>query len=179
MREIGGYIEFEHNCGEMLHEGDIALNCGRSCLAYLIESREIERMSIPYYYCDSVYDICKKYGVDIHYYHVDCQFHLNQIDLAPSEWLYVVNYYGQLTKNYITELKNRYDRLIVDNSQAYFMEPIAGVDTIYSCRKYFGVADGAFLSTRVKLARELECDVSCEHISFLGGRLECSNDSII
>ena len=174
MREIGGYIEFEHNHGEMMHEGDIALNSGRNALAYLIESRGINKISIPYFCCDSVYDICKRYGVDARYYHTNCQFQLDSIELAPSEWLYVVNYYGQLTKAYIQKLKKHYDRIIVDNSQAYFMEPLAGVDTIYSCRKFFGVPDGAFLSTDVKLARKLERSVSCEYMSFLGGRFECS-----
>ena len=33
MKEYGGYIELEINHGEMLHEGAVALNCGRKCIS--------------------------------------------------------------------------------------------------------------------------------------------------
>lgn len=39
MREYGGYIELERNCGLMLHGEAIALNCGRNVLAYLCETK--------------------------------------------------------------------------------------------------------------------------------------------
>ncbi len=50
--------------------------------------------------------------------------------------------------------------------------PAEGVDTLYTCRKYFGVADGAFLYTDKKLARDLEMDESYERMHFLLGRFE-------
>ena len=42
MREICGYIELDTYHVPMLHEGTIALNCGRNALAYLIKSRGIK-----------------------------------------------------------------------------------------------------------------------------------------
>ncbi|PSU14129.1 hypothetical protein, partial [Photobacterium kishitanii] len=36
---------------------------------------------------------------------------------------------------------------IIDNTHDFFIKPIAGIDTIYSCRKFFGVPDGAYLYT--------------------------------
>lgn len=42
-------------------------------------------------------------------------------------WLYAVNFYGQLSNDYLTSLG---DKIIVDNAQAYFQEPIPGVDTL-------------------------------------------------
>ena len=85
-------------------------------------------------------------------------------------WLYVVNFYGQLSNDYLTSLG---DRIIVDNAQAYFQEPISGVDTLYTCRKFFGVADGAILYTD-KLIRVEEQDESFERMHFLLGRYERS-----
>lgn len=41
--------------------------------------------------------------------------------------------------------------IILDNTQSFFQKPISGIDTIYSCRKYFGVPDGAYLSTNILL----------------------------
>ena len=71
MKEIGGYIEFEHYNGKQFHEGAIKLNCSRNCLAYLIKLHDIKHIYIPYFLCDSVLNICKKYGVEVSYFHID------------------------------------------------------------------------------------------------------------
>lgn len=60
------------------------------------------------------------------------------------------------------------------NAQSYFQMPVDGLDTLYTCRKYFGVADGAFLYTDAKLDRELPQDESFERMHFLLGRYERS-----
>lgn len=171
-REIGGYIEMEHNRGKMLHEDCIALNCGRNCLAYIIEARGIKKIMLPYFDCDSVWGVCRRYGVKVRYYRIGMDFRPEKVQLEPDEWLYIVNYYGQLTLGDIQALQCQYGRLILDNAQAYFMEPVAGIDTIYTCRKFFGVADGGFLSTGARLARDLPRDESSYHMHFLMGRFE-------
>ena len=48
--------------------------------------------------------------------------------------------------------------IIVDNVQAFFQPPIAGIDTIYSCRKFFGVPDGAYLETNLDIDNEIQID---------------------
>ena len=172
MKEYGGYIEFEVNRMPMLHDGAIALNCGRNCLAYLIKSRKIRKLKVPYFLCDSVYDVCKKYGAELSFYHVDERFRIVDPKICDDEWLYVMNYYGQLTSDYITGLKQKFSRVIVDNAQAYFDAPIEGTDTLYTCRKFFGVADGAFLYTDAEIEEELPLDESFERMHFLMGRFE-------
>ena len=174
MKEYGGYIEFEVNRMPMLHDGAIALNCGRNCLAYLIESKKIRKLLMPYYMCDSVFDVCHHMGVEMQFYHIDA--HFRPVDLEPDaeSWLYLMNYYGQLSDEYLAEMKAKYDRVIVDHAQAYFQEPPANTDTLYTCRKFFGVADGAFLYTDGVLGRELPQDESFERMHFLLGRFERS-----
>lgn len=175
MKEYGGYIEFENYHGNMLHEGAIPLNCGRSALAYLCETKEIKKLHIPYYLCSSVPNLCDKMGVEYGYYHINEKFepNFNQA-LGADEWLYIVNFYGQLDNDYLTVWKQKYDRVIVDNAQSYFQMPVEGMDTLYTCRKYFGVADGAFLYTDAKLDCELPQDESFERMHFLLGRFERS-----
>ena len=100
MKEIGGYIEFESYHGTLFHEGALGLNCGRNCLAYLIEARGIKRIKLPYFLCSSVKDVCARYGVDTTFYHIDSAFRpVGDLALADDEWLYIVNYYGQLTND--------------------------------------------------------------------------------
>ena len=172
MKQIGGYIELDTYRLPMLHEDAIALNCGRNCLAYLIEAKNIKKIMLPYFMCDSVFELCKKYDVEMSYYHIDEAFRPKDIVLDNDMWLYVMNYYGQLTTEKISELKAKYNRVIVDNAQAYFEEPIANTDTLYTCRKFFGVADGAFLYTDAVSNQEYPQDESFERMHFLLGRYE-------
>lgn len=172
MKEVGGYIELDRYRLPMLHEGALALNCGRNCLAYLIKAKNIKKIKVPYFMCDSVFEPCRKYGAEISFYHIDENFKPADVSLADGEWLYLMNYYGQLDAEYILELKKRFGRVIVDNAQAYFDKPLESVDTLYTCRKFFGVADGAFLYTDAVLDEDLPLDESFERMHFLLGRFE-------
>jgi len=172
MTEIGGYIELDTYSLPMRHDGALALNCGRNCLAYLIEARQIRKIALPCFLCDSVRGVCERYGVTVWQYHIGNDFLPKELSLDADEWLYLVNYYGQLTAQQMEEYAKKHPRIIIDNAQAYFDEPLSGVDTIYTCRKFFGVADGAFLYTDAKLDRELPQDESFDRMRFVLGRFE-------
>ena len=173
MKEIGGYIELEHNCSPMMHEGAIALNCGTACLAYLIRAKKIKKIMLPFFLCNCIKKVCQSEGVNIKYYRINQDF-LPKQSLSPSidEWVYVVNFYGQLTKEDILGLADKYPNMIVDQAQAYFQKPMAGIDMIYTCRKFFGVPDGGFLYTDITLGKKLPKDESYERMRFLLGRYE-------
>lgn len=175
MKEYGGYIELETFQGDMIHENAVALNCGRAALEYICEAKKIKKIYLPYFLCSSVPNLCKKIGVKYSYYHINKKFKpvFNQA-LGEDEWLYIVNFYGQLDNDYLTAWKQKHSRVIVDNAQSYFQMPAEGTDTLYTCRKYFGVADGAFLYTDVKLKRKIPQDESFERMHFLLGRFERS-----
>lgn len=173
MKEYGGYIEFENNYGNIFHKDAIALNCGRNALAYLCEANEIKKIYLPYFLCSSISNLCKRIGVEYEYYHINEKFEpLFERTLGKNEWLYIVNFYGQLNNNYISAWKQNYSRIIVDNAQSYFQLPVGNVDTLYTCRKYFGVSDGAFLYTDKKINRDIMQDESFERMHFLLGRYE-------
>ena len=172
MREIGGYIEFEYFHGNMLHENGIKLDCGRSCLGYLIRARHISRIAMPSFMCDAVLDLCKDQGVQMDLYEVG--YDLLPLDPAVHEdgYLYLCNYYGQLSEETVKRYREKYPRIIVDNSQAYFSEPVADTDTLYTCRKFFGVPDGGILYTTAVLNEKIEQSESHIHMGYLMGRLE-------
>lgn len=173
MKEIGGYIELDTYHLPMLHEGAIALNCGRNALAYLLRARHIKRLWIPKLICDSVTGVCEREGMPYTLYGVGLDFlPSEEIRLGDGEWLYFVNYYSQFDNDRIAEYVQKHDRVIVDNAQSYFQSPTPGVDTLYTCRKYFGVADGAFLYTDAVLEEEFPQDESFDRMRFLLGRFE-------
>ncbi len=172
MKEIGGYMSFEQYHRPMLHDAGIKLNSGRNALAYLIEAKRIKKICIPYFMCSSVFDLCRELDVQLRFYHVGFDFKPASIDLAADEWLYMVNYYGQLSQKDIIQFRQKYQRIIVDNAQAYFVDPVEKVDTLYTCRKFFGVADGAILFTNTMLQRALDRELSYSHMEYLFGRYE-------
>lgn len=170
MKEIGGYIELDTYTGFMLHDDGIKLNCGRKALEYLIKTNEIKNILMPKFMCDSCEKVLRENSVTVRYYSIGLDFKPIEIIQSEEEWLYIVNYYGQLSNNYI---KTFGEKIILDNTQAYFQSPIAGVKTIYSCRKYFGVPDGAILYTK-EVPKDLPRDESFERMRFLLGRFERS-----
>lgn len=172
IKEIGGYIELDNYTLPMFHEGALMLNCGRNALAYLIKARKINKIYLPYFLCSSVTNVCSKYHVDITYYHITKNFIPQITTVDNNAWVYIVNYYGQLSTDMLAELAEKYQHIIIDNAQDYFAQPLPHIDTLYTCRKFFGVSDGAFLYTDAVLNEELPLDESFERIHFLLGRYE-------
>lgn len=175
MKEYGGYIELESFKGNLFHDNAIPLNCGRNALAYICEAKNIKKLYIPYFLCSSIKNTCEKINVEYDCYYINGDFKpIIDFDINNNEYIYIVNYYGQLDNSYINELKREYKNIIVDNAQSYFQMPIHDVDTLYTCRKYFGVSDGAFLYTDKFLDYELEIDESLNRMQFILGRFERS-----
>lgn len=176
MKEIGGYIEFEYCSGKMLYENLLHFDCGRSCLEYLITVNNIKKLYIPLFLCDSIKERCERCGVSVEYYEIDRYFHiLDEKKINKDAWVYLVNYYGQLSSDYINCIYARYQNLIIDNVHAYFTPPMEKIDTLYSCRKFFGVSDGGILYTRkrdAKFEKEIKIDKSFERMNYLLGRFE-------
>ncbi len=172
MKEYGGYLEFENFGGREYHFNCIALNSGRNCLRYIIRKRKIKRLAVPYYICNSVTDVCQEENVEIIYYSIDELFRpIFSADMI-EEYVYVVNYFGQLDNAYLIDLCKKYPKAIIDNAQSFFQRPVSDVDTIYTCRKFFGVPDGGYLYTTILEEDDLQKQYSYDRLGFLAGRYE-------
>lgn len=174
-KEIGGYFELERFVGEEYHHDAIALNCARNCLVYLIEARTIQSIWIPSFLCSSVATAVRKAGAAVHEYEIRPDFtpDYSHIDLDQADYLYLVDYYGQVSDEAIKDAHRFCNgRLVVDEVQNFFRHPLPGIDTLYSCRKYFGVPDGAYLYTDISLKREVPIDQSRSRMAHLLGRAE-------
>lgn len=175
-REIGGYFELEKFVEKTYHPGAIALNCGRGCLAYLVELRSMEAIWLPDFLCDSVPKLFSREGVKVHTYQVGVDFlPVYDFEVKQDEWMLLVDYYGQLSSAGVeSAMAASGGRLIVDETQDFFRSPWEGVDTVYTCRKWFGVSDGAYLYTGdgKRLERDLPVDESYSRMGFVLGRFE-------
>ena len=173
MKEIGGYFGLEQFADNAMYSNLVAVNSARNALAYLLRARRIEKLYIPYYLCDSVSGACDREGFKYEYYNIGNDLlPVFDKELEDGEYIYVVNYFGQLRDADIIALKEKYVNMILDNVQAFFHKPIDGIDTVYSCRKFFGVPDGGYVATKACLGAELELDVSMDRMKHVLGRFE-------
>lgn len=178
MESIGGYFSLELPQREEYHMDAIRLNTGRNCLEYILRVRKYKKVYIPYYSCDVMLEPFQKLGITYEYYHINIHLELaDNIRLKTDEALLYINYFG-LKERYSEKLAQLYgSNLIIDNTQAFYAKPKAGIDTFYSCRKFFGVPDGAYLYIDKMLDFELEQDLSYERMLSLTKRIDLSPEA--
>ena len=175
MKEIGGYFELELPILQEFHPEAIALNSGRLCLEYILRYRKYSKIYVPYFTCDSAIEPIIKLNIQYEFYHIDKNYRiLGDISLSEGEALMYTNYWG-MHSDYCSELSIKYGkRLILDYTQAFYARPIKGIDTFYSCRKFFGVPDGGYLYTDAKNEFEIEEDKSYMRVNSLIKRIDLS-----
>lgn len=181
MIPIGGYFSLEINEGRELHKQALRLNAGRYALEYILKARKYGKVFIPYYICESILQPIKRLGVEYEFYHINEKLE-PAIELQPKadEAVLYVNYFG-MKNRYAGTFFYAYPNTILDQTQAFYSEQgnkyddkSIQCDTFYSCRKYFGVPDGAYLYTNCLLDEVLPQDVSFERMDFLTKRIDLS-----
>ena len=178
---IGGYFSLELNEGVERHGEAIKLNAGRYALEYILKARKYSKVYLPYYICASVLQPFKRLNVAYVFYHIN-ELLEPSVELHPSEdeAVLYVNYFG--LKNQVSDnFCFNYHNTILDHTQAFysgkgnkFDDKSVQCDTFYSCRKYFGVPDGAYLYTDRRLDDEMPQDESYERMTFLVKRIDRS-----
>lgn len=171
---IGGYFELELRKGQHPYPQAVAFNSARSAFKALVMTRKLRRVHLPVYICDVMQDVLLGAGIEVVRYALTERLELPDFPaLQADEALLFVNYFG-LKADYIGEvLAVRYGRkLIVDNSQALFSQPPSTIATLYSPRKFVGVADGGWLANAPADLPPAESSRSQARFGALLGRLE-------
>lgn len=174
MKEIGGYfgVEFSNVKPGGLHTSAVRLNLARNCFAYILRSRPVKHVYVPYYICEVILNALEHAEMPYTFYHVNSRLEPVSIpDVKDDELFLYVNYFG-VKQDYISEkLAGKVNGLVIDNAHALFCQPVAGADTFYSLRKFAGVPDGAFLYTNHLLNEPLPVSDTSEHVAYMYKRL--------
>ena len=159
--------------GEHYHRNAIRLNTASNCFEYVLRARNYAKVYIPYYTCEVMLEPIWKLHIEHEFYHIDEKLEpINLPKLDANEAFLYTNYFG-LKQDCVKRLVSEYgSQLIVDDAQAFYAEPLDGIDTFYSARKFFGVPDGAYLYTDKSLPQEFERDCSYERMSHLLKRID-------
>lgn len=178
MKEYGGYIELETYSGEVYYPDALAFNSGRAALRFFIRVKGVKKVYLPAFCCSTVWEACEAEGITWEFYSVDEKFcPIFPKSLSADEWFYLVNFYGEFDDKAMRKFMQEYPRLIVDYTHAFFQRPLEGMNVLYSCRKFFGVPDGAYLilgeeEAEKEVYEALPQDRSFERMHFLLGRFE-------
>lgn len=145
----------------------VPLNTGRNALEYILRLRKYTKVYIPYFTCEVLLEPFNKLNIEYEFYNIDVNLDpILDFKLDDNSALLYTNYFGIKTST-VMWLSSIIKNLIIDNAQAFFVKPISNVDTFYSCRKFFGVPDGAYVSTSTQIGLNLKTDLSMGRISHL------------
>lgn len=164
--EMGGYLPLELREGalpfaELPAAERLEVNTGRTALFCALKSLGAKKLLLPRYYCPDVIQMLRESGIELAFYAIGPDLLPADLPEDPQAPVLLVNYFGLLTGP--TEaLSRRFCRVILDQCHAFFAPPILreGVMNIYSCRKFIGVSDGAYLIGKGIAAPALKEDVS-------------------
>jgi len=167
VKAIGGYFDLQLPLLEEFYPSLIKLNTGRNALEYILKVNGYTCIYIPYFTCEVILEPIKKLGLEYHFYTLDRDLNpIIDFEIESNECLLYTNYFG-IKQATIKKLADLDFNLIVDNSQAFYSSPLPDIDTFYSCRKFFGLPDGAYLQCNIKSSSKFERDVSFERMSHL------------
>lgn len=149
--EMGGYLPLELHRGKSFFsdvpaDRILQVNTGRTALWCAIQSLKVKKVFVPYYYCPDIIDMLSRMDVELSFYRISEDFIPVGIKAEPNAAVILVNYFGVMGQDF-QALVDMYPNVIIDNAHAFFTPPVfrEGVMNIYSCRKFFGVSDGAYL----------------------------------
>lgn len=167
IKPIGGYIELQLENGPGYYPTLIPLNTARNALEYILRIKRYTTIYLPFFTCEVLLEPLQKLAINHQFYKIDEDLNpIIDFELDEHSCLLYTNYFGVKTGT-VKWLSATIQNLIIDNAQAFYTAPINNVDTIYSCRKFFGVPDGAYLYTATEIGLNLKIDHSVLRFSHL------------
>lgn len=150
MEKIGGYFELElpHGSCDYHQHASLFLKNGRAALRYILEKTSVKKVYLPFFSCHVLLEPIQLLDVEFEFIAINECLEFKQIpNLQREEILLYINYFG-LKSSYINKLtESLKGKIIIDNTHDFFFVPSNSNESWYfnSCRKSFGVPDGAYL----------------------------------
>ena len=168
---FGSFIPLElygNEINKSFHSEAIKINTARNALQLILEKRDTTKVYLPFFSCDALYIPMKRLGINYEFYSINKNFEpvFDYRNIKDTEIFIYINFFG-INDSIVDKLHDIVDNLVIDNSQSFFSKPKNDVPTFYSARKFFGVADGAYLYDKLSKGIKLSYDVSYERYSYL------------
>ncbi|HET7175107.1 MAG TPA: hypothetical protein VFK21_03785 [Gammaproteobacteria bacterium] len=147
MKPIGGFLELElSQDGSSYHQTSLTYKSGRAAFNAILKHLHPSRVFVPFYCCDALLQPLQQGGIRYEFYPIGPSFEpLTLPSLSDGDLFVYVNYFD-LKRGCIERLSDQYrHRLVVDATQSFYMRGNGRSWFFNSCRKFFGVPDGAYL----------------------------------
>jgi hypothetical protein len=182
-KEIGSFIELDlRNTGEYYsgNSNIVRLNSARAGIYHACRLFNCTSVYIPYYLCPTVKEFLTRKKIDVKYYFISEEFEPVNIRQDPDSAIVIVNFFGIIANNLLKKSSGQLKNIIIDNSPAFYSNPLNGCFNIYSPRKFFGVPDGCYVigEGAEKFTDEYDQDYSSETSLFLMKRIEFGSSAI-
>jgi len=179
--EIGSFLELDiRTSGEYYSNHEIArLNTARAGIFHAMKLLETDTLYLPYYMCPSVKSFLSKKGIKMHFYNLGSDLLPMNLEPQSGSAVLICNYFGIIQTDKLASINQQYKNVIIDNSQAFFNQPIDGCYNVYSTRKFFGVPDGCYVigNNAEQGTEDYSTDQSSETSNFLFKRIEAGCNS--
>jgi hypothetical protein len=180
--EIGSFIGLDlRNSGEYF-QGKIniaRLNSARAGIYHSCRVSNCNSILIPYYLCPTVKKFLSQKGIEVNHYCISNELKPIKIKQKRNQAVLLVNYFGIMSINQLRSLAEKYNNVIIDNSAAFYCDPVEGCYNIYSPRKFFGVPDGCYVigNKAEKFTDDYDQDFSSGTALFLLQRIELGTNA--
>ena len=181
--EIGSFIGLDlRNTGEFHNsEKNIArLNSARAGIYHACRIYGCNSIYIPYYLCPTVKEFLFKKAIKVQFYFINEKFEPVGLKPVNNSAVLLVNYFGIIPRDKMRKIASQYKNVILDNSAAFYTEPVEGCLNVYSPRKFFGVPDGCYVigHNAGKFIQEYPVDSSSSTASFLMKSIEQGTSAV-
>ena len=109
---------------------------------------------MPHYICDAALGPCREAGVEILFYPIDKNLDPVFGEMAPGDKVLYVNYFGLKDERSAQIARKFGEAAVIDATQSFFIKGWCDSYLFNSARKFFGVADGAYLYSPRSLASD-------------------------
>ncbi|QWC90999.1 hypothetical protein [Cupriavidus metallidurans] len=150
---IGGYLGLElPQYDQEWYPQALRFQSARAAFLALLRTHAPAAVWVPWYLCDSMLEPLRTAGSIVKRYALRHDLGCPDIALADGEWLLYVNYFG-VCDRHVDDVLARFphEQVIIDNAHAFFSPARDNLATIYSPRKFVGVPDGGYLTTRASV----------------------------
>lgn len=147
-KALGGYLELDlpNQQSDWLAQA-YKFNSARAAFASLVNQLAIRTVWLPRYLCDTMSDVFSNSKIELKFYDLADDFSIKgDPAVGDNALLLYVNYFGVCEKESLGVIvKYGVNKVVIDNSQAFFSKPFDTLATLYSPRKFFGLPDGGLL----------------------------------
>ncbi len=146
--EIGSFIGLDLEGTGEYYDSDLGiarLNSARAGIYHACKLYNCHSVYLPNYLCPSVKKYLNDLNIDTKWYRINDNMEPIGIKQEKDHAVIIVNYFGILSQDKMQSIVNKFQNVIIDNSAAFFAEPISECYNVYSPRKFFGVPDGCYV----------------------------------